>query len=74
MTEPIQTVAALRTALADVPDDIETGPYMIEYSPSDRRLDVHPVDDEPIPYLPVGLGAFRDEIAARWTERERGQE
>lgn len=42
----IDTVGELRAALAEVPDDTATGPYFIEYSPSDRRLDVHPDPEE----------------------------
>jgi hypothetical protein len=56
MIVSITTVAALRAALMNVPGEVTTGPYMIEYSPRERRLDVHPVSDsdEPIPYVLTG--------------------
>jgi hypothetical protein len=43
--DTVRTVAHLREVLADVPGDVATGPYMIEYSPSDHRLDVHEIDE-----------------------------
>jgi len=48
LPDPITTVGDLRFALAKVPDGTATGPCFIEYSPSDRRLDVHPIAD-PVP-------------------------
>ena len=45
LPEPITTVGDLRFALAKVPNGTTTGPCFIEYSPSDRRLDVHPIAD-----------------------------
>jgi hypothetical protein len=44
-TEDIQSVGELRAVLAQIPDDVVCGPYFAEYSPSDHRLDVHPVND-----------------------------
>ncbi len=41
----ITTVGELRTVLATIPADTVTGPCFVEYSPTDRRADVHPAAD-----------------------------